>query len=259
MATKQHSNSKNPRNRVRTSGKESPRAAGVTKKLRDSVSSSKRSDWAACMNGADPEWLHSRDAKGLAQVFDGHFPGWLIESEPWRQVTGTRFRFLRTQMLGLSTEQCAAYLGVHRSTICRWESGEIETPKGSFEALRLLSASTGQRLSHKHWDGWYIERQTGELVSPDMGNLAVKPGEINGLPALYNRLSILMLHVAKLESQVDALEVENASLRSHDRTRKIAAELESMQGRIADLLAGVRTAEIIEFNPPAAELRRASC
>jgi len=258
MAAKQHSNSKKPCNRVRASGKGSPWAASVTKKLRDSVSSSKRSDWAACMNGADPEWLHSRDAIGLAQVFGGHFPGWLIESEPWRQVTGLRFRFLRTQTLGLSTEQCAAYLGIHRSTICRWESGEIEMPKAPFEALRLLSTSAEQRLSHKQWDGWFINRKTGELVSPDVGRLAVKPEEINGLPGLYNRLSHLMLHVGNLESQVEALVAENTALRTGDKSRQLAVELEAMQERIASILDSVRTAEIIKFNP-AADLRRASC
>lgn len=237
MATKQHSNSRKPRNRI--------------------PCSSKRSDWAACMRGADPEWLHSREAIGLAQVFDRHFPAWLIESEPWRPVTGARFKFMRTMLLNLTTEQCAAYLGIHRSTICRWEAGEIETSKAAFEALRLLGASAGQRLSHKHWDGWFINSKTGELVSPDVGRLAVKPEEINGLPALYNRLSILMLHVGKLESQVDALEAENASLRGNAKSKQVAAELEFMQERIADLLASVRTAEIIEFNHPAAELSRA--
>ena len=238
MATKQHNDSKKTRNSIK--------------------SSSKRSDWAACMNGADPEWLHSRQAKGIAQVFDGYFPAWFIESEPWRAITGARFKFHRSNQLGLSVEQCAAYLHVHRSTILRWENESVEVTYAAFEALRLLSLTAGQRLSHKHWDGWFINRQTGELVSPNIGRLAVKPEEINGLPGLYNRLSTLMHPVEKLEGQVDALEAENAALRSNDRTRQIAAELENMQERITDLLAGVRTAEIIEFNTPAVELRRAA-
>lgn len=235
MATKQHSSRKNSRKRV--------------------SSPSKRSDWAACMNGADPEWLHSREAKDLAIVFDGHFPAWLIESEPWRKVSGVGFRVLRQAVLGLTTEQCAAYLGVHRSTICRWESGEIEVPRAAREVLRLQSTSACQRLSHKHWDGWFINRKTGELVSPDTGRLAVKPEEINGLPALYNRLSILMLHVAKLEEQVRALIAENTALRSGDKSRQLAAELVAMQERIGTMLADVSTAEVIEFTPLAPDLR----
>lgn len=257
MATKQHSDSKKTRNSI-SPGKGTPWAASVTNKLRSNVSSSKRSDWAACMNGADPEWLQTRQAIGIAQVFDGHFPSWYVESEPWRPVTGERFKFHRTNYLGLTADQCAAYLRVHRSTIGRWENGSDEVPYAAFEALRLLSHTAAQRLSHKHWDGWFINRKSGELVSPNIGRLAVKPEEINGLPALYNRLSIFQSYVEKLEGQVDALEAENAALRSNDKTRKIAAELENMQGRIAELLAGVRTAEIIEFNPPAVERRLAT-
>lgn len=229
------------------------------KKTRNRISvSSRRSDWAACMNGADPEWLDSREAKDLAIVFDGHFPAWLIESEPWSKKSGVGFRVLRRVVLGLTTEQCAAYLGIHRSTICRWESGEVEMPKAAYEVLRLQSASACQRLSHKHWDGWFINRKTGELVSPDVGKLAVKPEEINGLPALYNRLSILMLHVAKLEEQVGALIAENTALRSGDKSRQLAAELEAMQERIGSMLADVGTAEIIEFTSLPPELRRVS-
>lgn len=238
MAAKKHTTRKKSRNRV--------------------PSSSKRSDWAACMNGADPEWLHSRQAKEIAQVFDGHFPAWFIESEPWRQLTGSRFKFLRTNVLGLTTEQCAAYLRVHRATICRWESDSVEIPYAPFEALRLLTLNTSQHLSHKHWDGWFINRQTGELICPDNAKLAVKPEEIKGLPGLYNRLSILMLHVAKLEEQVGCLVAENTALRRGDKSRQLAAELEAMQERIGTMLADVCTAEIIEFTPLAPELRRAS-
>lgn len=238
MATKKNTTRKKTRNRV--------------------PASSKRSDWAACMNGADPEWLHSRQAKDIAQVFDGHFPAWFIESEPWKIVSGSRFKHLRTTMLGLTTEQCAAYLRIHRTTINRWENETADVTYSAFEALRLLSLSAGQRLSHKQWDGWFINRQSGELICPDNDRLAVKPEEIKGLPGLYNRLSILMLHVAKLEKQVGYLVDENTALRRGDKSRQLAAELVAMQERIADLLANVRTAEIIEFNPPAEELRRVS-
>lgn len=238
MAAKKHTTRKKTRNRIPVS--------------------SKRSDWAACMNGAPPEWLHSRQAKGIAQSFGGYFPAWFIESEPWQPVTGSRFKFHRTTMLGLTSEQCATYLRVHRSTINRWERGEADVPYAAFEALRLLNRTASQCIAHKAWDGWFINRQTGELVSPDMGRLAVKPEEINGLPALYNRLSILMLHVAKLEEQVGTLIAENTALRSGDKSRQLAAELEAMQERIGTMLADVGTAEIIEFTPLPPELRQVS-
>lgn len=282
MAVKQHSNSNKSRNYVRTprensrstdsisqnirdsatplnssSGlvKKSPWSAEATKKLRRHVASTKRSDWAAHMNGADLKWLHSRQVKDLAVVFGGKYPAWLIESEPWRTISGDRFKHLRTVQLGLSVEQCATYLRTHRSTISRWESGAVEVSYPAFEALRLLSTSIGHRLSHKEWDGWFINRQTGELICPDNGKLAVKPEEIKGLPGLYNRLSILMLHVEKLEQQVGYLTAENTALRSGDKSRQLAAELEAMQQRIGNMLSDVSTAEVIEFQPMASELR----
>lgn len=238
MATKQHSSRANSRKRVPTF--------------------SKRSDWAAGMNGADPEWLHSREAKRLAQVFDGVFPAWLIESEPWRQISGERFKFFRQTLLGLDTEQCAAYLGVHRSTIGRWESNDVEMPKAAFEALRLQYQIAAQRISHKQWDGWFLNRKTGELVSPDKGRLAVTADEINALPELYGCLSELKIATAQQAELIKALQAENTALRTTDKSRQVADELEAMQERISELLSSVRTAEVIEFNPAPAEKRRAS-
>lgn len=230
-----------------------------SRKPRNSVSSaSKRSSWAACMNGADPEWLSGHQARALAEVFGGVFPAWLIESEPWRQINGARFRFLRQTMLGLSTEQCAAYLDVHRSTICRWEADEIDTPKAAFEALRLISRTANSVTSDKRWDGWYVLRGTGELVSPDVGRLAVTPEEINAIPSRNRELSELRNRVDQCLARIGDLEAENTALRSDNLARQMAAELETMRERIGALLASVRTAEIIEFNQPGAEQYRAA-
>lgn len=234
MAAKQHNSRKNPRKRV--------------------PSSSKRSDWMAHMYGADPEWLHTREARNLAVVFDGQFPAWLIESEPWHEATAERFHFLRTFMLRLSTEQCGAYLGVHRATICRWESGEVAIPKAPYEVLRLLVRTAAQRLSHRHWDGWFINRD-GELVSPDHKRLTVKPVEINTLPALYSRLSALEQETIRQAEAIAFLQSENTALRTGDRSRQTASELLAMQERIAGILATLNTAEIIEFKQLVGETR----
>lgn len=112
-----------------------------------------------------------------------------------------------------------------------------------------------QRLSHKHWDGWFINRD-GKLVSPDNGRLEVKPGEINSLPSLYSRLSALELEIARQSEAIAFLREENTVLRSGDRSRQTAAELQAMQERITGLLATINTAEIIEFNQLASEQRR---
>lgn len=231
MATKQHSNTKKSRKRVLTM--------------------SERSAWAAHMHGADPEWLHTREARNLAIVFKGCFPAWLIESEPWHKPTPIGFRFYRTTLFGLSTEQCAAFLGVHRATINKWENGMIPVPKTAYEVMRLLGRNAAQRLSHRHWDGWFINRQTGELVSPDHKRLSVKPAEINLIPNLYGRISLLELEKEKQAAEIAFLQAENTALRTGDRSRETAIELEAMQARIADLLTTIRTAQVFEFKAPA--------
>lgn len=233
MASRQHSKTRRTRKRVQ--------------------SFSHRSDWAAYMNGAEPEWLHSKAAGSLAEAFEGHFPAWLIEAEPWRQVTAAGFQIYRRDIMGLTVAQCAAYLRVSRAMVSRWESGSSEVPFAAFEALRLQYCSAAYRLSHKHWDGWFINRKTGELVSPDIGKLAVKPAEVNSLRLLYGQLSTLQSQVEQQAKKIDAMEAENARLRDQARYRQVAAELETMQGRIGALLEGIRTAEVFHFSKPADE------
>lgn len=238
MATKQHSSAKNTCKPIR--------------------SFSKRSDWAAWMNGADPEWLCEREAGQLAEVFDGFFPAWLIESEPWRPVNAGRFQCFRRDVMGITVAQCAAYLRVSPMMISRWERGSSAVPFSAFETLRLQYCSAAQRLSHKCWDGWFINRQTGELVCPDIGRLAVKPEEIKTLPLLYGQVSGFRDELAKQSNRVAELEAENITLRNGTNARQVAAELEAMRERITGLLNTFHTAEIIKFNQPAEELRRAS-
>lgn len=238
MASRQHSKTKNSRKRIPLF--------------------TKRSEWAAWMNGADPEWMDTPQARELARVFQFHAPAWLIASEPWREVDGRRFQIFRESVFRLTVAQCAAYLRVHPATVRRWESGDVEVPFASFEVLRLQCYTAAQRLSHKHWDGWFINPKTGELVSPDLGRLAVKPEEINGLPLLYQDRSSLRDQVAAQARQIAALQAENTKLRQSNISRQVAAELEAMQERIAGMLDSVRTAEIIEFNKPAPQLRMAA-
>lgn len=118
----------------------------------------------------------------------------------------------------------------------------------------MLSSSNAYRLSNERWDGWYMCRATGALVSPDVGRLAVQPGEINSLPHLYSRIALQEQTIAEKQAVIDALVAQNTELRNGKTSRQLARDLEDMQLRISALLASVRTAEIIEFNRPAAAL-----
>ena len=226
-------------------------------KSRNSIKGpSHKSTWAAYMNAVDLDWMNGEDATKLAAKFGGRLPMWFLESQPWRTISGEAFKSFRRRIANLSLAQTAAYLRVSQRELRAWESGVKPVPFASYEALRLCSQNAQYRLSHKHWDGWFIQRQTGQLISPDIGRLAVTPAEINGIPLLHNRLSILQAEIEQQRMQIAELQAENITLRSAATSRQVALELEAMQARIAGLLSTFHTAEIIEFNQPAAEQRR---
>lgn len=223
-------------------------------KAKGPVVASERSEWSAWMNGADQEWLYGAEALALSEVFKGRFPAWLIASEPWRKVAPIAFRTMRKDLLGISQAQCAAYLRVGKATVSNWERGQQALPFAAYEVMRMLSQSITQKLSNERWDGWFVCRATGALVSPDIGGLAVQPGEINSLPLLYSRIALQEQTIAEKQAVIDALVAQNTELRNGKTSRQLARDLEDMQLRISALLASVRTAEIIEFNRPDAAL-----
>lgn len=230
MATPKHSSDKNSRKRVKPL-----------------PSLTRRSEWACWMNGADPEWMGTSEAQRYARAFPGGMPQWLVQSEPWRPVTGARFRSLRRDVLDVNVAQCATYLGTSQAEVKRWEDGKALVPVAAFEALRLQSETVFARLSHRQWDGWFMHRKTGEFVSPDVGRLVVGPAELNLLPMVYADRKRLEQLAAEQAARIAELEAENAALRGGARVKAVATELEAMQGRIADLLGALRTADVIPF------------
>ena len=213
---------------------------------------SRRSEWAHFMNGADPEWFHTPASETLTEIFGDKHPQWLIKSKPWNPITPERFKVMRKLITRLTIQQCASYLRVPRAHVSAWESGKTPVPFSAFEALRLQSETNFFKMSHRVWDGWYIEQQTGKLISPDNGNIAVLPTELNTLLLTYGRLSSLEMTCTSQTKRIDELEAENAALRGQDKVRAVTIELENMQATIAELLSGMKTAEIRYF--PIADL-----
>lgn len=223
------------------------------KSIKEPRSLTKHTEWACWMNGADPEWMSSGQAQRLARVFRHGLPQWLVQSEPWRPVTGQRFKTLRKDVLRLSLAQAAAYLNTTQAEITRWESDVAPVPVAAFEALRLQSVSSFGRLSHRRWDGWFIQRDTGEFVSPDVGRLSVGPVEINRLPMLYAERDTFKQLAEQQAARIGELEAENATLRSGKKVKAVSRELEAMQAQIERLLANIHTADVLQF-PVAGEL-----
>lgn len=206
-----------------------------------------RSEWSYWAQGADPEWLDTPTAKRLAKAFGEAHPQWLIQSSPWRATTRERFKTMRKLIMRLTILQCASYLRVTPARITAWESGKIPVPFSAFEALRLQSETNFFKMSHRVWDGWYIEQQTGDLVSPDDGKISLQPKDLNTLRLTYGRLLSLESTCSSQVKRIDELEAENAALRGHDKVRAVTVELENMHAKIADLLSGMKTAEIHQF------------
>lgn len=190
--------------------------------------------------------LDAEIVKRFTEVFGTSHPAWLIRSNPFRNITGDSFRFYRKHILRLDVEQLAAYLRIHRSTIQRWESDAEPVPFATFEVLRLLSESTVFKLSHRIWDGWYIDCD-GAFVSPKHGKLGFKPNELNQVTGAYAELSTARVERDRLAARVDELEAENASLRSGQKVKAIAGELAAMQDHLANLMNTLHTADVLPF------------
>ena len=114
---------------------------------------SDRSRWAYFMNGLNPDIDDAPEIDRITKAFGRSHPGWLIATNPAREVTGAAFRDLRHYVLGLSRTHVATYLRVGPRTVAGWETNASAVPFAAFEALRLLSESAPFRLSLRHGRG----------------------------------------------------------------------------------------------------------
>jgi transcriptional regulator with XRE-family HTH domain len=209
---------------------------------------SERSRWAYCMQGAAVEEIDSGCLDALTHAFGAQHPQWLIASKPWKRITGGHFKELRT-LLRMTRKQCAAFLRLDAKTIERWETGKHAPAFAAYETLRLTLDTMNARASHRIWDGWFISRD-GEWVSPNVGKLAIKPWELDRWPQLLADISKLQFEKARLVDELAAATAENTRLRKLFLAQGVTKELQRMHDRIGDLLAGINTAEIVEFERP---------
>jgi len=133
--------------------------------------------WAYYMQAIEP-----RDPK-INEAFPDYHPMWIIQSQDM-QVTGAKFKYMRDTILGMSIDQCAAYLRLDRVTIYRYEGDRARIPFSAFELLRVLFESAQFRMSHKSWDGWFISKE-GKLVSPDVGRLSFTPVDLSSIRPIH--------------------------------------------------------------------------
>lgn len=209
-----------------------------TKKAKKAGPSEKTS-WAYWMQAIEPT------DPAINATFPGYHPMWVQHSQ--RLVVGAEnFKSIRRHFLNITQTQAAAYLRVSLYELQAWEQGKKPVPFMAFELLRLVWQSTLSRMSHKAWDGWFIDKD-GFLISPDAGRLKITPAELSYMPMLLNLRDTMQREIEQLRKNLNAQEAENTRLRTLFQTQGITQELETMQDRLAALLASIQTAQVIPF------------
>ncbi len=199
---------------------------------------SKKTCWAYYMQAIEPK------SETINQAFPGYHPQWVQVSQ---QMTIAPENFIHLRMvLGMTREQCAAYLRTGLTTVARWERGEAGIPFAVFELLRLILESVRFKTSHASWDGWFIS-DTGELMSPDYGRAGYTPEHLNMYTLTFSENAWLRSEVTRLQTKLDEAVAENTRLRQLYLSQGVVDELVAMQDKLSELLTGIGTARVIPF------------
>lgn len=202
---------------------------------------SEKTRWAYFMQAIEPK------DEALNLAFPGYHPQWIAQSQTIT-IAGENFHWMRRSM-GLTVEQCAAYLRVASSTVRRWESGGDPVTFAAFELLRVISTTAIFKLSHQRWDGWFINQHDGELISPDYG-ITATPEDINSLQLVQSKLARLESENHRLKAETAKMQAENTRLRKMFVNQGVVDELAVMQERIGSLMIRINTAEVLPFTKP---------
>lgn len=209
----------------------------TTKQKQGRNSPSEKTRWAYWMQAIEPK------SEAINKAFPEYHPQWVRMSQ-MMNITPERFTFLRSA-LGMTKQQCAAYLRVGLRTIQLWESGSHVVPFSVFELMRVVFESAQFKLSHPEWDGWFIEKD-GHLVSPDVA-CSYSTGELNYFSFNKSEAAILRNEVIRLQSELDASTGENIRLRQMFVSGGMVDELATMQEQVNNLMALIATAKVIPF------------
>lgn len=210
----------------------------TTKKQKAPNQPSNQTRWAYWMQAIEPT------SEAINKAFPDYHPQWVQLSQKLT-ISPENFIALRKN-LGLSREQCCAYLRVDRTCISKWEIGKTAVPFIAFELLRVIYESVHFRMAHPEWDGWFIGAH-GELNSPDIGGKGFTPSQLVWSAMTRSEAALLRNDVKQLQAKLDEATAENTRLRQLFVAQGVVDELASMQGTINDLIARIATAKVIPF------------
>jgi DNA-binding transcriptional regulator YiaG len=182
---------------------------------------------------------------------------WQIDAERVIGITPQEFGYL-VQALGMTAEDCAAYLRVTVATVRAWEAGDEAIPFAAFWLLRLTIQADRFTTRFPQWEGWVIAEDgpdAGKLIDANR-SAAFTPQEIACFPRAWHQVSASNLRADKLQAELDRATAENTRLRQLFNAQGVTTELRQMQEKLAAMLDSIGTAEIIEYRPAAAGHKR---
>lgn len=208
---------------------------------------SEKNRWAYWMQAIEPK------SEEINKAFPGYHPQW-VQMSQMMTIGAANFMLMRLT-LGMTVEQCAAYLRVSMQTIGKWESDRESIPFAAFELLRVVLESATFKLSHPEWAGWFIDLKNGRLVSPDEGKRSYAPDDLNMLTRAIGEKSRLAGEVQRIKNELDAAVAENTRLRQMFLSQGVVDELAVMKDKLDKLMNSIGTAHIVPF-PSAGEERK---
>ena len=197
--------------------------------------------WAYFMQAIEPT------SNAINEAFPEYHPMWVIQSQRL-DISAAQFKFLRRQLLGITQEQCAAYMRVSVRQIRAWENSSSQVPFMAVELLRLVYESPEFRLSHKHWQGWFINRD-GRLVSPDSRDLAFAPHELSYVRETHRDKAIYEVENQKLRAEIERLQAENAELAQGNEHSHLVEELKLIEKRLCELSRMTIQRKVVKLYP----------
>lgn len=210
----------------------------ITKQKTLHTEPSKKTRWAYYMQAIEPA------SETINKMFPGYHPQWVQVSQKMT-ISAENFTFLRL-LLGMSLDQCAAYLRASRSTVAAWESGRSPVPFAEFELLRMVLESVSFKLSHPKWDGWFIGKN-GVLHSPDIGGNGFTPEQLIWSTMTRNEAALLRNEVTQLQTELNEAIAENTRLRQMFLSQGVVDELAAMHDKLSKLMDSIGTAHVIPF------------
>ncbi|MDF0379368.1 DUF3653 domain-containing protein [Methylophilus sp. YYY-1] len=195
--------------------------------------------WAYYMQAIEPH------DQALLKAFPDYHPMWVIQSQEI-QVTGARFKYMRETLLGMSVDECAAYLRLDRGTVYRYERDGGRIPFSAFELLRVLYESPQFKMGHQSWDGWYINKD-GKLVCPDVGNLSFSPNDLASVRHTHSYNKTLCLEVKRLTRELQIANEKLLRFQQNQIEAEILEELIELEQALSAISSRIGKSKVVSL------------